>query len=228
MNKYKSMIMSILGIIVIGCTPFFISHDFDIQTADHKNVAILPFEMKYSGIISGDFLDNAFVNISEAESKAFMISYYNEVLNSTKGGKNPIRVNLQHHKNTLQILEENDIKISDTWDMKADKIAKLLEVDAVIRATIEKDQLITDLSSYGVDVGYKILEALKKSKIGKWLPLDIAKPKPVIANYSLVNGANGATLWSANYDKKVDWGDSANEIIDDINHTASKKFPYRI
>lgn len=228
MNYIKPFVVSIFLLLIVGCTPFFISHDFNIQTADHKEVAILPFEMNYIGILPDELIEDTFNQIEEAESKAFMISYYNEVLRSTKSGKKPIRVNIQHYKNTLQIFDENDIYILDTWDMKADELAEILQVDAVLRGYIEKNQIIPDLQSFGIEVGVKILDIITEGGLIGWIPFDLTKSKEVKTNYSLVDGQNGNTLWSIAYDIDADWRQPANEIIDGVNRRSSKKFPYRI
>lgn len=229
MNKYiKLFTIFIFSLLLFCCTPFFISHDFDIQTAQHKNIAILPFEMHYTGIIPDELMDTALNKIEEAESRAFMSSYYNEVLRSTKSGRKPIRVNIQHFNNTLQILEENDISITESWSMKSEDIATLLKVDAVLRGHIEKNQLITDLESFGIDIGIHILNILTDNALWSWIPSDLTKSKEVLTNYTLLDGTDGATLWSIAYSIDADWRSPANEIIDSVNRRSSKKFPYRI
>jgi len=228
MRNFKHIFLAIIILIIASCTPFFISHDFNIQTAQHKNVAILPFEMHYTGIIPDELIDTAFNQIEEAESRAFMISYYNEVLRSTKSGKKPIRVNIQHYNNTIQILEENDISITDSWSMRVEDIANLLQVDAVLRGHIEKNQLITDLESFGIDIGIHIINILTDNALWSWIPSDLTKSKEVLTNYTLLNGKDGTTLWSIAYSIDADWRSPANEIIDNVNRRSSKKFPYRI
>ena len=228
MSKYLKYSIFFIVIIISSCTPFFISHDFDIQTAQHKDVAILPFEMYYTGIIPDELIDTAFNEIEEAESRAFMVSYYNEVLRSTKSGRKPIRVNIQHYNNTLNILKENSISIIDSWSMESEKLAALLGVDAVLRGHIEKNQLITDLESFGIDVGIHIINILTDNALWSWIPSDLTKSKEVITNYSLLDGKNGNTLWSIAYNIEADWRSPANELIDDVNRRSSRKFPYRI
>ncbi|MFC1784476.1 hypothetical protein ACFL0J_02445 [Candidatus Neomarinimicrobiota bacterium] len=218
----------IFFLLLASCTPFFISHDFEIQTAYHRNIAILPFEMHYTGIIPDELDELAISEIEEAESKAFMISYYNEVLRSTRGGKKSIRVNIQHYKDTFQALVENDVSIIESWDMKAQELASLLQVDAVLRGDIEKNQLITDLESLGIDIGLHILNVLTENTLWPWIPYSLTKSKEIKANYSLLNGQDGYTLWSIAYDIEADWRSPAKQIIDDVNRRSSKKFPYRL
>jgi len=191
-------------------------------------VAILPFEMNYTGIIPDELVDVAFTQIEEAESRAFMTSYYNEVLRSTKSGRKPIRVNIQHFNKTLQTLDENNISITDSWTMKAEDLAEILDVDAVLRGHIEKNQLITDLESFGIDIGIHILNILTDNSLWSWIPSNLTKSKEVLTNYTLIEGKNGNTLWSIAYDIEADWRSPANELIDDVNRRSSRKFPYRI
>ena len=223
----KLFTLSYLSIVLFCCTPYYISNNFEIQTVNHKEIAILPFEMTYTGLISEELTEEDLILIEEAESIAFMTSYYNEVLRSTRSGKKPIRVNIQHYKNTLQLLDDNGINTFDSWNMKAEDLSEILQVDAVLRGYIEKNQLIPDLESFGIDVGIHILNILTNNALWPWLPYDLSKSKEVNTNYALIDGRDGSTLWSIAYEVEADWRRPANEIIDDVNRRSSKKFPYR-
>jgi len=227
MNKlYKYFLITTL--FLAACTPFFISHDFEVETAYHKNIAILPFQMNYTGIIPDDIDDIALAEIEVAESKAFSTSYYNEVLRSTKGGKKPIRVNIQHYQETFKILSDNSISIQDSWAMTEEELSSLLQVDAVLRGDITKNQLITDLESFGIEFGLHILNAITENALWPWVPYNLSKSKEINANYTLINGNDGSTLWSIAYDIEADWRQPADEIINSVNRRSSRKFPYRI
>ena len=84
----KLLTLSSISIILFCCTPYFISNNFEIQTVNHKEIAILPFEMTYTGLIPDEISEEDLIFVEEAESIAFMTSYYNEVLRSTRSGKN--------------------------------------------------------------------------------------------------------------------------------------------
>ena len=227
-KRIKPLVLLLISTIIFCCTPFFISHDFEIQTAGHQEIAILPFEMIYTGLIPEKLTEEDLILIEEAESVAFMTSYYNEVLRSTRSGKKPIRVKIQHYKNTLQVLDEKGINIFESWDMRTEELAKILQVDAVLRGSIEKNQLIPDLESFGIDIGIHIINILTDNSLWPWIPFSLTKSKEVKTNYSLVNGQDGSTLWSIAYEIEADWRSPANEIIDDVNRRSSKKFPYRL
>ena len=224
----KPIVLVLITILLNCCTHYFISHDFEFQTANHNKIAILPFEMNYTGLVPENLTEEDLILIEDAESVAFMTSYYNEVLRSTRSGKKPIRVKIQHYKNTLQLLNDNGITIFDSWHMKSEELAEILKVDAILRGYIEKNQLIPDLESFGIDVGIHILNILTDNSLWPWIPFSLTKSKEVKTNYSLVNGQDGSTLWSIAYEIDADWRSPANEIIDDVNRRSSKKFPYRL
>lgn len=211
---------------LISCKSYFLATDFDTRTANHKTVAVLPFEMIFTGVKPEKLTNEDMQIIEEGESKAFMISFYNEILRSTRGGKKPIRVDVQHFDKTLSILKTNNIDIRSSWKEDPGKLAKILGVDAVIKTRVEKHRLMSDLASYGIDLGTRILGILSDYKIWLWLPPNLAKSKEVKSSSSLLDNG-GATLWSIAYDIDADWRSPANEIIDQINRKSAKHFPYR-
>jgi hypothetical protein len=227
MKSPKAMIL-VISFLISGCTPFFIASNFDYITADHDVIAIAPFQMTYTGLIPEELTVEDFLNIEEGESEAFMISYFNEILRSTKSGKKPIRINVQHHTKTLNLLAENDVSIKETWLMDSEQLAEILGVDAIVRGSIEKNQLIHDLTSYGIEVGLHIINILTDHSIFPWIPYGATKSKEVHASYDLVGGSDGTILWSISYKVEADWRQTANDIIDNINRRSSKKFPYRV
>jgi len=226
-SKMKVALASLMLLFFTGCKSYFLTTDFDTKTANHKTVAVLPFEMVFTGVKPEKLTDEDMHIIEEGESKAFMISFYNEILRSTSGGKKPIRVDVQHYDKTLNLLKENNIDIRSSWKEDPGKLAKILGVDAVVKTRVEKYRLMSDLTSYGIDLGVRILAILSDYKIYPWLPPNLAKSKEVKSSCSLLD-KEGVTLWSIAYDIDADWRRPANEIIDNINRKSAKRFPYRI
>jgi hypothetical protein len=209
-----------------GCKSYYIVSNFDELTAGHQTFAVLPFEMVFTGKKPEKLTDGDVDKIGEAESKAFMVSFYNEVLRSTKRGRKPIRISIQHYDKTLSILESNHIDIRASWKEDPGKLASLLGVDAVVKGHIEKRRLMSDLASYGIDLGIQIISILSNSDLWPWLPGGATTSKEIKTNYSLVD-TKGTTLWSISYQSDADWRQRANDIIDYINSRAVKYFPYR-
>ena len=210
-----------------SCVPYYIAGNFDAQTANHKTVAVLPFEMVYTGTMPEGLTPQDLDEIAMAESQAFQISFYNEILRSTRSGNKPIRVNLQDYRKTLDLLEDNRIGIRDSWREKPEVLAQALGVDAVVRGRIEKHRLMSDLASYGIELGVHILNVLSDYAIWPWLPFGVTRSKEIRASYSLMDKNAGEVLWSVAIQEDADWRQRANEIIDNINRRGARKFPYR-
>lgn len=227
MKQSTLLLGLILTLTLSGCVPYYIASNFDAQTADHKTIAVLPFEMIYTGYLPEGLTQEDLDEIGMAESQAFQISFYNEILRSTRSGKNPIRVSLQDHRKTMQILEENDVSIRDSWGENPEVLADMLDVDAVVRGRIEKYRLMSDLASYGIDLGAHILNVLTDHFFWPWLPLGFTKSKEIDSSYSLIDAKNGEVIWSVAFQEEADWSRRANDIIDETNRRGARKFPYR-
>lgn len=227
MLKSKIFLIVFVGILLGGCKSYYIVSDFDERTTHHKSIAILPVEMVFTGKMPDNLTDEDLIRIGDAESKAFMISFYNEVLRSNKRGARPFRVNIQHYDRTLSLLAAAHISVRDAWHKDPAELSEILGVDAVIKGRIEKHRLMSDLASYGIDLGVRILAVLSDHRGWWWLPAGATTAKEIKANYSLV-GDEGSVLWSISYDVDADWRQAANEIIDDINRRAVRYFPYRV
>lgn len=220
-----------LGILFLAltssCTPYFQSANFDTLTADHTRIAVLPFDILFTGRMPDQLTEEDILQIEEAESQAFQISFYNELLRSTRGGKRNLRVEVQHHRTTLKILEDKGISIRESWSRSPKELADILEVDAVVRASIEKARFMSDLASYGIELGREIINVLTNYELWPLLVPFNTQNKAVATDFSLFEKEEGTVLWSIAFDKGADWREPANQIIDQVTRRAAKKFPYR-
>ncbi len=213
--------------VLVSCTPYYISSQFEAATADHEIIAVLPFEMWFTGVMPEKLTEEDILQIEEAESRAFQISFYNEVLRSTKRGNNPIRVDLQDYDKTNRLLADKGIGIRESWTMSPEELSELLGVDGVVQARIEKTRFMSDLASYGIELGRDIIVVLTNYSVLPWLPPISSQSKAITADYTLFDQEEGTTLWSIAFDRGADWRQPANQIIDEISRRAAKKFPYR-
>lgn len=220
-----------MGVIILftisSCTPYFQSANFDTLTADHTRIAVLPFDMIFTGVMPDQLTEEDILRIEEAESQAFQVSFYNELLRSTRRGQKNFRIEIQHHRTTLNILQDNGISVRESWNFSPEELAELLEVDAVVRANIEKARFMSDLASFGIEVGVDIIHVLTNYQLMPWLPMVSTQNKAVVADFTLFNSKQGTVLWSISFERGADWTEAANEIINRISRRAAKKFPYR-
>jgi hypothetical protein len=226
--KSLTIFLAALALLLVpACKSYYVSSDFQTTTGDHQTIAVLPFEMVYTGVKPDKLTEADMAEIANAESQAFQISFYNEILRSTRNGKKPIRVKLQDFKTTQNLLRDRGISLNEVGQESPERLAEILGVDAVVRGRIQKNRLMSDLASYGIEVGVRILDVLTNAPIWPWLPMGVTQSKEIRANYSLLDKDNGAVLWSISFDIDADWRQRSNDIIDRVNRRGAKKFPYR-
>ncbi len=230
-SLFRQLVPVIL-LLIIGllssCAPDFIADNFDKKTLKHSEVAILPFEMVYTGKMPRKLTEEDIAKLSELESEAFMISFYNQVHRTTRRKRRKLKIRLQPHNRTIEKLLANDISIQDSWKMDSEELAKVLEVDAVVRGRIEKNQIMSDYASLGVDVGVSILEEIffPNRNIGIGGGRTLARNKEVRASYSLID-YDGELLWANSSYSDSDWTRQSDEMVDQLNLRSARRFPYR-
>lgn len=209
-----------------SCKSYFIASDFDDRTRDDKTIAILPFEMVFTGKIPENLTEDDIANMNEQDSKSFMVSFYNETLASTKRGRKQMRVSVQHYDKTLSILEQNNIDVRTSWSEDPQKLADMLGVDAVVKGRIQKHRFMSDMASYGISTGVKVITVATGADPWNWIPMNVTTAKEIQSNYTLVD-ADGTALWSIGYDYDADYRQSAEDVVECINEKSVKHFPYR-
>ncbi|MCP3928791.1 MAG: hypothetical protein GY705_06790 [Bacteroidetes bacterium] len=104
-------------------------------------------------------------------------------MRSTRSGKKPIYINLQHYDKTTYLLENAGISIRDAWKEDPERLAEILEVDAVVKARIEKQRFMSDLASFGIDLGIEIMNVLTNNTLFPWLPFGATRSKEIRADF---------------------------------------------
>ena len=210
----------------LGCKSSYLVNDFAEKTRDHKSIATLPVEMIFTGVMPEDWTERDIQDIEYAESQSFQISFYQELLRSTRSGRKSISMELQHYRKTWQLLETANIELHEIWALPSEEAAQLLGVDAVVRARITKTRFMSDLASYGIEVATRVVGLLTDYYLIPWIP-HATRSKKIQAEYTLFEGEQGGTLWSISFEQDADWRRPANEIIDNISRRAARHFPYR-
>ncbi len=196
------------------------------KTEEHKEIAILPVEIIFSGLQPFDLTEEDVQKQEEGESRAFQISLHSELLkrkeNSSKGPK----LKLQRVSQTNKIIQEK-MTIRESWELTAEEMAELLGVDAVVKSRIEKKRYFSDLASYGIDVASKIIGLLAKDITVFLTGQSLKKSNDIYGRYELLDGTSGETLWSMSYEEAANYKNPADQVINSLNEKAAKNFPYK-
>ncbi len=225
----KNQIIFCLSLIIFlsSCKQnrYYSIDDFEDLTKSHKTIAVLPFEVVTIGEDDPSITPEMVEKINATESKAFQVSFHNQLLRSTKKGKNQLRINLQHYSTTISKLEKNNISIVDSWNESSEKMAEILGVDAVVKGRVQKEKYFSDLLSAGIEIGNDIINLLgSRNRV----PFVSNRNKNIKSDYSIVDSEKGTVLWSINYTCQADWRQQSDQIVDNINRRSTKHFPYRV
>lgn len=198
------------------------------REAARDTIAVLPFEMVFTGKVPADVSHDQILAIEEAESLAFQHSFYNRLLDrSSVTRKNPILVHIQPIASTNRILSESGIGVRESWHLPAEELADTLRVDAVIRTRVVKERYLSDVASYGTEVGIEVLHRATEGKADWLIPPGLTRTHDIHADSALVSCSDGDLLWKVEVHRATDWRRPANDVIVGITGKLSKKFPYR-
>jgi len=195
------------------------------KTAGHRIIAILPFEMIFTGKKPKKLTVEDAAKLEEVESIAFQRSLYQSLFHETTRYRDPVRIDIQPVTRTNRVLDKNGIGIRDSWHMDEAELARLLGVDAVVSTRVIKRRYMSGLASFGLEVGTSILNAILEDS-----PLFIILPTTtnrIKAECYIFNGLDGAVLWESAVVDETDWRLEANAIVDGVTHHFARRFPYR-
>lgn len=226
MKKHLPLSVTFLFFILLASCghKYYTASNFEEQTMEHRIVAILPAEMIFTGKQPKDMTPEQIAEVEEEESRAFQVSLYNNILRNANTRKYVTTINFQDVFTTQKLLEENHISVRDSWKKNDKELAQLLGVDAVIRMRIQKQRYMSDVASYGIDMGRRIMQS---TPIGSKIPVpyNVSKTNDINASCNLIS--ENQTLWNDHYRRSADWNTPANEIIEGITENFGEHFPYK-
>ncbi len=216
-------------LVATACTTVdYTSRSFPERSADHQIVAILPFEMVFAGKAPAELTEEQVASIEEGESLTFQTALYHSMLNrSSAGRKHPILIEIQPVDVTNRTLERYGIGIRESWSIPAEELARILGVDAVVRTTVQKTRYLTDLESFGIDLGSAVLIEVSEGRLAGVVPYAAITTVDIWADSTLIDGSDGGVLWKVALERATDWRAPANDVVLGITRMLAKKFPYR-
>jgi hypothetical protein len=216
-------------LIATACTSVsYQSPRFADRASRHQTIAVLPFEMIFTGKAPEGLDAEQIGRIEEDESVAFQMALYDSLLDrSDVRWKRPIQIRVQPCEETRRRLDEGGIAIRESWLMPAEELAEILGVDAVVRSRVKKTRYLSDLGSYGIHVGRHVLHEVTEGELDWLIPPGLGKTHDIWAESVLLNGDGGELLWKVAVQRATDWSRPANDVIVGITHKLAKKFPYR-
>ncbi len=225
----RARLLPLVLLLLPACTAVdYQSPQFGEKAYGHQTIAILPFEMVFTGKMPTRLTPDQIAHIEEAESLAFQTAFYNRLLNqSSARKKHPIRIEIQPVELTNQILYDSGLDLRESWEVPPEELARILGVDAVVRTSVHKARYLSDLASYGIDLGLYVLYEATDGEAGWLVPPGLTKTHDIWADSVLVSAEDGHLLWKVAVERATDWHRPANDVVAGITKKLAKKFPYR-
>jgi hypothetical protein len=146
-------------------------------------------------------------------------------------GRGRLDVDIQQIEETNRLLTEEGVGLRESWDLPPVELAEILGVDAITRTRVKKTRYMSDLTSFGIEVGshilYEIFHDASDGDVHLPVLYGLVKTHDVYADGSLVSGADGTLLWQVEVHGATDWTRSANDVIEGITKKLARRFPYR-
>ncbi len=195
---------------------------------EQQTIAVLPFEIVFVGKVPADLGPEDIRAIEAGESLAFQHALYDRLLDrSSATRRRPILVRIQPVETTNRLLDDNGIALRQTWEMPAETLAQTLGVEAVLRTRVEKTRYMSELASWGTEVGLHVLHDASEGRIDWLIPPGLTRTDDVYADSTLISGADGDLLWKVAVQRATDWRRPANDVVLGITKKLARKFPYR-
>ena len=182
--------------------------EFESRTANHKLVAILPFDANVNlrPKQMKDITKDQLAELEKNEGLSIQSAMYSWFLKRKKRGD--MLIDIQDPKKTNALILQNEIDNLKT--VTSEQLAQILGVDAVITGTFETDKPMSD----GASIALGLL-------VGFWGTTNAAT-----INMSVNNGSDGELLW--NYNKRVagSLGSNTDQLINKLMRKASRRLGY--
>lgn len=224
MKNFKFYILA-LSLIMVSCGGNrYITSAYPDLAPEHQAIAVLPFENVFTGRQSDKLNDEDLQIQLESEAYAFQLSLYHQIINQSRGS-NGIQMKILDLKKTNKLLSEKYANYDEIMQATNEEICQALNVDAVVRVVVHKDQFFSTGEKLGIDLARDILSS---NSIG--IPLGVfgAGNKDNVQIYAtIVDGPNEVAVWSLDEKCQITWSNDADQIVETINYKISRNFPYR-
>jgi hypothetical protein len=225
----KRILLILVAILVGACTSVhYESPRLAASEPQSETIAVLPFEMVFAGKLPPGIGPEEILAIEAGEALAFQHALYQRLLDrSSVHRKHPILVRIQPIQATNRLLDEAHIPLRQVWEVSPQRLAEILGVDAVLRTRVEKTRYMSELASFGTEVGLTILHEASEGHLDWLIPPGLTRTDDIFADSTLVSCEDGDLLWKVAVHRATDWRRPANDVVAGITKKLARKFPYR-
>jgi len=220
----KTIVLSSFALLLFSCgtnRAVYQSPDFDLKSARHKTVAILPVKMVQSGYVPKNTSEAEVKSANEKWGYLFQESLQTFILKQTQKNKKGQLVSFQATQKTNALLK--GLSVEDVYSKQPEELANLLGVDAVIMTTLNHNKNISDGVAYGIAAAKTVVNILSKTAT---LSPGI-NASDININCSLYDAKDSKLLWKTYRDGGTDLPANVDGLIEHYSNWIAKKLPYR-
>ena len=224
-------VLLLLGFITIllstGCqrrAPYMVQ-DFETRTLEHRVIAILPFELSYTGRLPKDWTEEMAETMRKREAISLQASLQSAILNRVSISRNNYAVDFLSTATVNNKLRAAGITPYLAYLEDPAKITEILGVDAVVNTSANKERYLSDEASAVISTAAQIVSTAGNGVFGNAINLN-ARTYSVAVNVALVD-ERGIVLYNDRSDISMDWTTTPNEAIELLGNRISRTFPYR-
>lgn len=183
-----------IGILTLsGCSTSKKYSNFENDKSNIEKIAVLPFEIIFTGKIPKAVDEQMLEQIELEESITFQNSFSN-ILLSQNGEDN---FSIQPFQKTLDILRSKNIHVKESWKMHPQQLAKILEVDAVVKSRIKRK---IEMPNKKMQRRNTVIQILNISGIFSGVPAPLPQSRNsnfqnIKVDYVLVESKEGDIIW---------------------------------
>lgn len=225
MNSHKNTLIQIswlfgMAILMTACSRAYVSPLYSSQMSQVRTVAILPFEVIYTGTTPRGMTREDLAKIDREERTAFQNGLYRWV--GHRWNNNPVAI--QSIAVTNAKLLEADIDIYNREIYNPQDLAAILGVDAVFVPSVIKHRYRSDEASMAIDIG---TEVLQQTGVISGRPIS-SKTNDVRLSISLVMRHDGTSIWRHSREGIADWDFPPAQSIDRVSRRTISRLPRKI
>lgn len=237
----KLTLSFVLIIFFVACKTSHREHaGFKHATKNHKTLAVLPVELFMEGKQPKRLKKEQLETLQIAQGLALQQILQKEILDKIQHQKRPAVSIVDADKVNRKIIESG-ISYASISSTDVEVLAKTINVDAVIQTKIISTRYLSNVASYGIDLGTDILEVLKKfysiknvvtapilNKVE--IPDDenqnLTRTNHIIVSIKIIDAKDGSVLWNEIKDFNTNWNHSFDDGMKKAIHDAIANLPY--
>lgn len=192
-----------------------------VQQYNIRTIAIMPAQLEVVGNLPRNMLPEAFQQQVEQNRRFIEQSLYTALVQFVdRRRRNLSNVQFQSLDRTRNLLAQLNFSDSIIWQKDPAEIARLLGVDAVVKARVTQNRIMSDGLAAGVDVvGGIINRNIPQAN----LPVSGTRTSDIFFNCEL--SKEGFSVWSRQIRNATDWNYPLQMAIQNVTRRIARDFP---